>query len=89
MYVRYENLKHVVLNELLSQHDHADLDAQLDEAAWRGTLSGKKSKYLLKAGPNLLYILVKTTANRSKETNLLHAIIPKDVKVIARTSSKP
>lgn len=38
MHVRYENLKHVVLNELLAEHDHAELDAQLDEAAWRSAL---------------------------------------------------
>lgn len=38
LHVRYENLKHVVLNELLAEHDHAELDAQLDEAAWRSAL---------------------------------------------------
>lgn len=42
LYVRYENLKHVVLDELLSEHDHAELDAQLDEAAWWSTLWGNK-----------------------------------------------
>lgn len=41
LYIRYENLKHVVLDELLSKHDHAELDAQLDEAAWRSALQGK------------------------------------------------
>lgn len=50
---------------------------------------GEKSKYLLKAEPNLLYILVQTTTNTSNETNLLHAIISKDVNVIARAASKP
>lgn len=43
IYVRYENLKHIVLNELLSQHDHAELDAKLNEAAWWSTLSGKRA----------------------------------------------
>lgn len=42
LYVRYENLKHVVLDELLSEHDHAELDAQLDEAAWWSALWGNK-----------------------------------------------
>lgn len=42
IYIRYENLKHIVLNELLSEHDHAELDAQLDEAAWWSTLLEKK-----------------------------------------------
>lgn len=41
MYIRYENLKHIVLNELLAEHDHAELDAQLDEAAWWSTLRRK------------------------------------------------
>lgn len=44
IYIRYENLKHVVLYELLSQHDHAELDAKLNEAAWWSTLSGKKEQ---------------------------------------------
>lgn len=38
LYIRYENFKHIVLNELLSKHDHAELDAKLNEAAWRSTL---------------------------------------------------
>lgn len=43
MYIRYENLKHIVLNELLAKHDHAELDAQLDEAAWWSTLCEKRT----------------------------------------------
>lgn len=89
IYIRYENLKHIVLYELLSQHDHAELDAKLNEAAWWSTLLGKKSKYLLKAEPNLLYTLVQTFTNMSNETNLLHAVISKYVNVIARAPSKP
>lgn len=42
LYLRYENLKHVVLDELLSEHDHAELDAQLDQAAWWSALRGKQ-----------------------------------------------
>ena len=37
-YLRDANLKDVVLDELLPQHDDAELDAQLDEAASRCTL---------------------------------------------------
>lgn len=56
-YVRNEDLKHIVLNELLPKHDHAELDTKLNETAWWSTLSGERSKYLLKAEPNLLYKL--------------------------------
>lgn len=38
VYIRDEDLKHIVLDELLSEHDHAELDAQLNEAAWWSTL---------------------------------------------------
>lgn len=48
IYIRYENLKDIVLYELLSQHDHAELDAKLNEAArWR-TLSGKRANIYLR-----------------------------------------
>lgn len=43
IYIRYENLKHIVLDELLSKHDHAELNAQLDEAAWWSALWRKKT----------------------------------------------
>lgn len=56
-YIRNEDLKNIVLNELLPKHDHAELDTKLNEAAWWSTLSEKRTKYLPKAEPNLLYKL--------------------------------
>lgn len=37
-YIRDSNLKDVVLDQLLPQHDDAELNAELHEAASRGTL---------------------------------------------------
>ena len=48
IYIRYENLKHIVLYELLSQHDHAELDAKLNEAARWSTLSGRRANICLR-----------------------------------------
>ena len=41
-YSRDSDLKDVVLDELLPQHDDAELDAQLHEAAPRGALQDEK-----------------------------------------------
>lgn len=38
LYLRDANFKDVVLDQLFPQHDDAELDAQLDEAASWGTL---------------------------------------------------
>lgn len=84
IYIRYENLKHIVLNELLSEHDHAELDAQLDEAAWWSTLLEKKTPHLL-----YIYIHIFNNTNVYKLTYLLHAIVSKDINIIAGSPSKP
>ena len=43
-YSRDSDLKDVVLDQLLSQHDDAELDAQLHEAAPRGALQDEKTQ---------------------------------------------
>lgn len=40
-YSRDANLKQIVLDELLAQHDDAELDAQLHQAAARGALQAE------------------------------------------------
>ena len=42
LYSRDSDLKDVVLDQLLPQHDDAELDAQLHEAAPRGALQDEK-----------------------------------------------
>ena len=42
LYSRYSDLKDVVLDQLLPQHDDAELDAQLHEAAPGGALQDEK-----------------------------------------------
>lgn len=41
-YIRYSNLKDIVLDQLLPQHDDAKLNAELHEAAPRSTLQRGK-----------------------------------------------
>lgn len=43
-YIRDSDLKDVVLNQLLPQHDDAELNAELHEAAPRSTLQRGKDK---------------------------------------------
>lgn len=83
VHVRYENLKDVVLNELLAEHDHAELDAQLDEAAWRGALC-KRDKHSLSRQRR------SSTREKKLESGyLLHAVVSKNVNVVAGPPSKP
>lgn len=88
LYVRYENLKHVVLDELLSEHDHAELDAQLDEAAWWSALWGNKRQRCTFT-VHLHTHTQTSTSNVRYWTYLLHAIVSKDINIIPRPPSKP
>lgn len=87
-YSRDADLKDVVLDQLLPQHDDAELNAQLNEAAsWRTLREDTHS---------VIIILCltdsdewKETQIRSQMTNLFHPIIVEDIHVASRSTSKP
>lgn len=83
MHVRYENLKDVVLNELLAEHDHAELDAQLDEASWRRALFEETHIY---SGSQRRWGSYREGVRSSY---LLHAVVSKNVNIITGAPSKP
>lgn len=89
-YLRNADLKDVVLDQLLPEHDDAELDAQLNEAApWRALMETHTFSFV--------HLLITTSPiqpsekkqMQSRMTNLFHPIIIKDIHVASRSTSKP
>lgn len=72
----------------LNKIDHTELDAQLDETAWRGALEDFKHDINLVMRVLSMYKKIQYN-NIHNAIHLLHAIISKNVNIITRAPRKP